>query len=101
MKVYKSTNNLQKVLKSSINEDQAKILYKMGASSKYVSNTVKSSQGVKSISPSRRNSDSPTKIAKEFIHCGLGYSPGRRGMLVVDNNAVGIDPIPCHPYESG
>ena len=46
-------------------------------------------------------SESPTKIAKDFIHSGLGYSPGRRGMLVVDNNAVGISPIPCNPYQVG
>ena len=33
------------------------------------------------------------KITKEFVHCGLGYSPERRGMLVVENNAVNQLPI--------
>jgi hypothetical protein len=34
-------------------------------------------------------SESPRpKITKELIHCGLAYSPERRGMLVVSNNAV-------------
>lgn len=37
--------------------------------------------------------DSNTKIATTFQHGGLAYSPERRGMLVVDNNAVGQKPI--------
>lgn len=37
---------------------------------------------------------SPSKqITSEFVHCGLGYSNGRRGMLVVENNAVSKLPI--------
>lgn len=30
----------------------------------------------------------PTKITNNFVHCGLGYSASRQGMLVVNNNAV-------------
>ena len=84
-------------MKSSVNEDQAKYLYKIAGTSSHV--TLKTSQKVRSNSP--KISESPTKIAKDFIHSGLGYSPGRRGMLVVDNNAVGISLIPCNPYQIG
>ena len=34
-----------------------------------------------------------TKITHTFQHCGLGYSPYRQGLLVVDNNAVNQKPI--------
>ena len=33
-------------------------------------------------------------FTKEFLHSGLGYSK-RRGVLVVDNNAVSIANIPA------
>lgn len=35
----------------------------------------------------------PMKVTDEFIHCGLGYSSQRRGMVVVENNAIGSQPI--------
>ena len=33
------------------------------------------------------------KVTDEFVHCGLGYSSQRRGMVVVENNAIGSQPI--------
>lgn len=76
-----------------MNEQQVKYLYRIGMSS----TTSKKSQ-ISSEKPKNVEVHPPTKIAKDFIHSGLGYSPTRRGMLVVDNNAVGIEPIPCNPY---
>jgi hypothetical protein len=28
------------------------------------------------------------KVTAKFMHCGMGYSPTRRGMVVVKNNAI-------------
>mmetsp|Transcript_29789 Transcript_29789/g.45418 ORF Transcript_29789/g.45418 Transcript_29789/m.45418 type:complete len:135 (+) Transcript_29789:533-937(+) len=39
-------------------------------------------------------SPSKVKVTTEFHHSGLGYSPQRRGMLVVPNNAVNNRAIP-------
>ena len=37
------------------------------------------------------------KITDELVHCGLAYSPERRGMLVVHNNSVNVLPIRVSP----
>ena len=83
-----SSSGAQKIMKASKSQaDGLKLAQK--------SRNVESALIGSSMQPQRSFSPSSTKIAKEFIHSGLGYSPSRRGMLVVPNNAVGLKPIPC------
>ena len=54
----------------------------------------RSSDKIQALSKWKRKEMSPPKqITSEFVHCGLGYSNARRGMLVVENNAVNRLPI--------
>ena len=33
------------------------------------------------------------KVTDQLVHCGLTYSPERRGMVVVKNNSVNVSPV--------